>query len=165
MKAPSESERRQPRRGNRPTTHHLFGALVGDLHLLEHLVPLLHDEGALVGVLRDVRVGHLDHLHLRLDPAMANITKSAPGLKTSCKTSTTLRSAMRIALSVHWRRRHAPARRQKSWRNALAFEGGEGMQQSQAACRLITWNLAEKFARETLRSQPEAEIRSQLIVN
>ncbi len=50
-------------------THHLSPPLLGDLHLLEHLVPLLHEQRPLVGVVGDVRVLHLDHLHLGLNPA------------------------------------------------------------------------------------------------
>ena len=34
---------------------HLFGSVpVGQFHLSEHLSPLLHDEGSLIGVVRDL---------------------------------------------------------------------------------------------------------------
>ena len=143
---------RQPRRGSRPTTHHLFGALVGDLHLLEHLVPLLHDEGALVGVLRDVRVGHLDDLHLRLDPA-----KSVPGL-----IDNQLQSPHNIAISYANRIKCAFAKKARRGTGKVCkmhWQGGEGVL---AASRLKTWIFAEKFLRETLRSQqkPKSDLKS-----
>ena len=47
--------------------HHLAPGGLGDLHLLQHLVPLLHDERPLVGVGGHIRVVHLDHVNLSLN--------------------------------------------------------------------------------------------------
>jgi hypothetical protein len=48
--------------------YHACTRLLGDAHLVEHFVALLHEQGALVGVGRDVRVVHLHHLHVCVDP-------------------------------------------------------------------------------------------------
>ena len=50
--------------GRVTNAHHLAPGGLGDLHLLQHLVPLLHDQGSLVGVGGHVRVVHLDHVNL-----------------------------------------------------------------------------------------------------
>ena len=55
------------------TTHHFASAGLGDLHLLEHLVPLLHDQGPLVCVGGDVGVVHLNNVNLGLDPKKINM--------------------------------------------------------------------------------------------
>ena len=53
--------------GRVTNAHHLAPGGLGDLHLLQHLVPLLHDERPLVGVGGHVRVVHLDHVNLSLN--------------------------------------------------------------------------------------------------
>jgi hypothetical protein len=49
-------------------SYHACARLLRNAHLVEHLVALLHEEGALVGVGRHVRVVHLHHLHVSVDP-------------------------------------------------------------------------------------------------
>ena len=53
--------------GRVTNAHHLAPGGLGDLHLLQHLVPLLHDERPLVGVGGHIRVVHLDHVNLSLN--------------------------------------------------------------------------------------------------
>ena len=53
----------------RQDTHHLTSGGLGNLHLLQHLVPLFHDESSLVRVGRYVRVMHLDDVNICLNPS------------------------------------------------------------------------------------------------
>ena len=57
------------------STHHFSPSLVGNPHLLQHLVALLHEEGALVGVVRDVRVRHLHDLDVGFNPKVGQREK------------------------------------------------------------------------------------------
>ena len=59
-------------------THHLGSGLSCDPHLVEHLVALLHDERALVGVRGHVAVVHFNHLHVRFDPANNSFSLKDP---------------------------------------------------------------------------------------